>query len=502
MHNNVLYRKYRPRMYEQVVGQQINLQILKNIVINDEKVHALLFCGTRGTGKTTLAKIFAKSLLCHNFDQKSDLCGQCEQCLKKENENFSIIEIDAASNNGVDEVRNIRENIEIGTDSGKKIYIIDEVHMFSKSAFNALLKTIEEPPENVYFILATTEQDKIPDTILSRCLKLDFKLNNKKELFDYFKLICKHESLELTDEAIELVVHTANGSIRDGLSILEKIKMYNGQENQQMDNKIVGQIIGIIPIQEINAIVKAVTNNDPKEIKQLISQISEQSFSLSSFLEQLIIALENTKINYKIKEKVFELYLKLNQIHSNVLFFIKLTDALILNQALNNTAESKSTEVVTQEQTVQVIEVAQLDNYQLDEIDRIIELQMEDILNIATKQDKNTAQNKFEKLKNYRNQLEYVQVINCINEKCEIVAASANGIILTATSKPVVQFLEDNKNKLNKLLSNVYTYKLSYHILEHDKWLKIREEYIQKIQLKKQIEQARKDLLEVFNDKK
>ena len=217
-----LYRAYRPEVFDEILGQDHIVRILKNQINTDTTTHAYLFCGTRGTGKTTTARILAKGLNCLSEGERP--CGQCSACRAiKEGTFIDVIEIDAASNNSVDNIRELRESVKYPPAAGrKKVYIIDEVHMLSTGAFNALLKTLEEPPEYVVFILATTDPNKLPATILSRCLRLDFKRVPEKIMIDGMVGICREVGVEVSDSALRIIAANADGSVRDGLSILDQ----------------------------------------------------------------------------------------------------------------------------------------------------------------------------------------------------------------------------------------------------------------------------------------
>ncbi|MBQ7467020.1 MAG: DNA polymerase III subunit gamma/tau [Clostridia bacterium] len=224
-----LYRKYRPQNFDEMIGQKHIVQTLVNQIKNDKIGHAYLFCGSRGTGKTSTAKIFARAINCMH-PKNGNPCEECEACraLKASN-NIDILEIDAASNNGVDEIRDLREKVKYPPVNGKyKVYIIDEVHMLSPSAFNALLKTLEEPPAHAVFILATTEVHKLPATILSRCLRFDFGLLSVEELSGLLKKIFKQEGITAEDSAIEVIARAGEGSVRDTLSIADRCVSYSG----------------------------------------------------------------------------------------------------------------------------------------------------------------------------------------------------------------------------------------------------------------------------------
>lgn len=219
-----LYRVKRPEIFSEILGQEHIVKILRYQIKTDSVSHAYLFCGTRGTGKTTTARILAKALNCTS-DTEDKPCGICESCKAiKEGTFMDVVEIDAASNNGVENIRELRESVKYPPAVGKKkVYIIDEAHMLSTGASNALLKTLEEPPENVIFILATTEPNKLPQTILSRCMKLDFKRVSHSEIAEYMKEICYERGVDITDDGLNLLARASDGSVRDGMSILDQV---------------------------------------------------------------------------------------------------------------------------------------------------------------------------------------------------------------------------------------------------------------------------------------
>ena len=230
-----LYRAQRPEVFSEILGQEHIVKILKHQIATDSVNHAYLFCGTRGTGKTTTARILAKAVNC--LDGGDRPCGRCANCMAiKEGSFMDVMEIDAASNNGVENIRELRESVKYPPAVGrKKVYIIDEVHMLSTGAFNALLKTLEEPPENVIFILATTEPQKLPATILSRCMRLDFKRVPQNILVEGMGRICRDKGVNITDGALKLLANAADGSVRDGLSILDQV-LASGEKNVDREN--------------------------------------------------------------------------------------------------------------------------------------------------------------------------------------------------------------------------------------------------------------------------
>ena len=243
----VLYRKYRPKTLQEVAGQDIVVKILKNSLKNDKLSHAYLFSGPRGTGKTSIAKILARVINCSNPVDYSP-CNKCVSCTQKNN--VDIIEIDAASNNGVDEIRELKNKINLVPSFGKyKIYIIDEVHMLSIGAFNALLKTLEEPPAHAMFILATTEPHKIPVTILSRCQRLDFKKISEESIFKRLNEIVEKEKINIDPEAIKEIARLSDGGMRDAISMLDQASSYSDDKIELTD---IYEINGIITKKMMN----------------------------------------------------------------------------------------------------------------------------------------------------------------------------------------------------------------------------------------------------------
>lgn len=245
-----LYRAQRPEVFDEVIGQDHIVRILKHQIETGTVSHAYLFCGTRGTGKTTTARILAKAVNCLEapaMGQRGSVppCGHCANCMAIKNGTFmDVIEIDAASNNGVENIRELRESVKYPPAVGsKKVYIIDEVHMLSTGAFNALLKTLEEPPENVMFILATTDPQRLPQTILSRCMRLDFKRVPERVLIDHMARICREKGVEISESALRLLAANADGSVRDGLSILDQCLSAG---DKRLDRDVVLEFLGTV----------------------------------------------------------------------------------------------------------------------------------------------------------------------------------------------------------------------------------------------------------------
>lgn len=288
-----LYRKYRPSNFDEVVGQQPIIQTLKNAIVQNRIAHAYLFCGPRGTGKTSIAKIFAKMLNCE--DESNKPCGKCTNCKMVQNGSHpDIIEIDAASNNGVDEVRNLIDKVKYAPMQGKyKVYIIDEVHMMTTGAFNALLKTIEEPPAHVVFILATTEPNKVIPTIISRCQRFDFDKVSQKDIEKRLSIVCKEEKIEIDPEAISLIAQLADGGMRDSLSILDQCIAYCSS-NITVDN--VREIYGVLTTSDIGKLFEHLYAHEVDALIQQIQECSDKGMDLKRLTSDFITLLKESII--------------------------------------------------------------------------------------------------------------------------------------------------------------------------------------------------------------
>ena len=284
------YRKYRPASFDEMVGQRQIVQTLKNAVETGRVSHAYLFCGPRGTGKTSVAKIFARVLNCESPDHKP--CGKCENC-KAEN-HPDIIEIDAASNNGVEEVRDLIERVKYAPMLGKyKVYIIDEVHMMTQGAFNALLKTIEEPPAHVIFILATTEPNKVLPTIISRTQRFDFKKISEKDIEGRLMNVAKQEGIDLHPDAASTIASLCQGGMRDALSILDQSISYAGDHISAQD---VRAVYGVVSPDDIGRLFKNLSDHNMEDVISEIEQMYADGLDLTRFTADLISMLKNSLI--------------------------------------------------------------------------------------------------------------------------------------------------------------------------------------------------------------
>ena len=516
MKYQALYRKYRPKTFDDVYGQQIVVQTLKNVIKNNKLTHAYLFVGPRGTGKTSIAKIFAKTINClHPEDGLS--CEKCDICISNNsNENVDIIEMDAASNNGVDEIREIRNHITLlPTVSKYKIYIIDEVHMLTTGAFNALLKTLEEPPEHIIFILATTEPHKIPLTIMSRCQSFEFKPIPVATIKERLKYICAQENINIDDKSLNLIAEESNGGLRDAVSMLDQLNAYADGNIKYEDVLLLN---GRINDNEIEKFMTEMVNDDLNSVFTKIESWQEEGKNFIYICEDFIRFLRNELIKFKLENnsnivnligenKTIEVIMILNKISNDmkiskdkkVLFdvtIINITNILKNKQMFeNNTYTSKNIKIENKtpekveikEEKPQTVEVPikETKNYTL--YDELMNIRLNNTLGIADKKSKIKYENAVENLKNDISDLNKLKIINLLDDT-KITAGSKDGIILTTDSDNILHDLYDNMELLEESLESLLGKKVKVCILLDELWNKKRIIYVEKIKNKEKID--------------
>ena len=326
MSYTALYRKYRPDTFAGVIGQEHIVKTLKNQMKTDRVSHAYLFCGTRGTGKTSTAKIFAKAINCEH-PIEGEPCGECSPCKAvEEGRSVNVIEIDAASNNSVDNIREIREEVKYPPTEGKyKVYIIDEVHMLSQGAFNALLKTLEEPPAHVIFILATTDPQKVPVTILSRCQRFDFRRITSDDIVNTLMGYLEKENVEADEEAVRYISHIADGSMRDSLSILDQCLSFFYGERITLEKVI--DITGAVDTTVFFETAECLFKKDAKGLMDIVENVVMQGRDVKQFVSEIINHLRNLLVAISVKDP------------SNILDMSKENISKLKNQSGNTSAE-------------------------------------------------------------------------------------------------------------------------------------------------------------------
>ena len=516
MKYQALYRKYRPKTFDDVYGQQIVVQTLKNVIKNNKLTHAYLFVGPRGTGKTSIAKIFAKTINClHPEDGLS--CEKCDICISNNsNENVDIIEMDAASNNGVDEIREIRNHITLlPTVSKYKIYIIDEVHMLTTGAFNALLKTLEEPPEHIIFILATTEPHKIPLTIMSRCQSFEFKPIPVATIKERLKYICAQENINIDDKSLNLIAEESNGGLRDAVSMLDQLNAYADGNIKYEDVLLLN---GRINDDEIEKFMTEMANDDLNSVFTKIESWQEEGKNFIYICEDFIRFLRNELIKFKLENnsnivsligenKTIEVIMILNKISNDmkiskdkkVLFdvtIINITNILKNKQMFENTAyesknikiENKTPEKVEiKEEKPQTVEVPIKETKDYTLYDELMNIRLNNTLGIADKTSKIEYENAVENLKNDISDLNKLKIINLLDDT-KITAGSKDGIIFTTDSDNILHDLYDNMELLEESMESLLGKKVKVCILLDELWNKKRIIYVEKIKNKEKID--------------
>jgi len=297
-------RKYRPKRFSEVVGQDVAVRVLRNAVRLNKLSHAYLFAGPRGTGKTTLARILTKAVNCLQ-PEEGEPCGRCENCLSIDKGNFpDLIEIDAASNRGIDDVRAIRDAVSYAPIKGKyKVYILDEAHMLTREAFNALLKTLEEPPPKTIFVLCTTEYEKIMPTILSRCQRIIFTKLREEEIAGYLKVICEREGVECEEKALITIARLSDGGMRDAVSLLDQASTYG---EGKVNSEVLEEFLGIVSQERVRDFLKLLLNSETDQALAFIRDISQRGFNLTRFWDSLEEEIRNLILYKSLKnpEKV------------------------------------------------------------------------------------------------------------------------------------------------------------------------------------------------------
>ena len=525
-----LYRKYRPKTFDDVCGQEIVTTTLKNAIKYKKLTHAYLFIGPRGTGKTSIAKIFAKTINCENPNDGVS-CEKCDICkMSNNNENVDIIEMDAASNNGVDEVREIKNHVTfMPTFSKYKIYIIDEVHMLSAGAFNALLKTLEEPPKHVIFILATTEPQKVPLTIISRCQCFEFKSIPNNLIEDRIRYICKEEKIKISDDALKQIGNDSNGGLRDAIGLLDQLNSYtNGDITQEDVLKINGRVNNNI----FDQLFDYVLNGNIEELFNLSDSFNNEVKYYVLICEDLIKYLKNSLIEYQInsenklvgnigKEKVtkiiFEItdYIgRMRNLKEKKIFFDLLL-IRICNITETNVRISEEPKIIKNE--VELKEKPKKESNEennlikesvhvMDEkYDKYNELMRIRLNNILAQADRNSLKSYLEFIDNLEanlDNLEERQIYNLLLD-CNIVAGSSDGIVITTDSKILLEELYDNLFNIEKLISNKLGTKIIACFNFNEDWIKTSDVYRKKIKNKEKIELLdESEILKMISDTK
>lgn len=519
-----LYRKYRPSDFNSVYGQEEVVTVIKNAIFSNKISHAYLFCGPRGTGKTTIAKIIAKLVNCEHLEN-GEPCGKCYNCENFMNSN-DIVEIDAASNNGVDEIREIRDKINLVPSNAKyKVYIIDEVHMLTTQAFNALLKTLEEPPAHVIFILATTEPHKIPLTIASRCQKFRFSKINDSLIADRLKEIAGFENIEIDNDALFEIARLADGGMRDAINILDQLVAYS---NSKISLDDIYKVNGSVSYSDLYELLKAIIDNDKVKIIEFVDNIDKNGKETSKFVEEMIIFLKDVILyknanylssiemkndNIKLVSEIYsgrnlyDLIECLNNAqnvikfstHGSIVFLtsmLKFSDmnygkeVEIISREIKGPQKVILKEKSTSKSDFEAVdkEEAKEENISREIIDKKesnyseveVELRINNALALASKDILKDIKNKWNDIDEYIYEEDYSKSAGILKD-CNVVVASSEYVIIENKYDSVADRINENALDIEKLFEKVFDMKVFVVGISSSEWEKRRSKYISDI---------------------
>lgn len=515
-----LYRKYRPNNFDDVSGQEKVVAVIKNAIVNNKVSHAYLFSGPRGTGKTTIAKILARLVNCENLSSDGKPCGKCYSCVNYFNSN-DIVEIDAASNNGVDEIRELRDKINLVPSNSKyKVYIIDEVHMLTTQAFNALLKTLEEPPSHIIFILATTDPQKVPLTISSRCQKFQFSKLDVTKIVERLEQIVNSENIDIENDALFEIARLAEGGMRDAINILDQLVAY---KNDKITLEDVYLVNGSISYDDVLKLMNAIRLNDKIEIIKFIDFFDNSGKEVNKFVQELIVFLKdvilykNTGILTGIEVKnscvkyVADLYddvilynfiedlnetsnrIKFSS-HSSIIFmtavlkfsnnyFCEGTENIsreIIKKSFDNKKEQNKKEQLKENISREIIKANEASSMS----DKEIKVRINNSLALASKSFLQELKSNWNRIDDYIYDDSFSVVSGLLKDSVPVVGSSTNLIIVNRLDS-VVNRINENILLIEKLLKKIFNYNMQVVAIDEDTWCEEKNKYI--INLKKGI---------------
>ena len=511
MSYQALYRKYRPSTLNDVIGQDVVIQILKNALLNNKVCHAYMFSGPRGIGKTSIAKLLAKAVNCTNLED-GDACGKCENCVSiNEGSCPDIIEIDAASNNGVDEIREIKNKVNLVPNQLKyKVYIIDEVHMLSIGAFNALLKTLEEPPEHVIFILATTDLHKVPTTIISRCQCFEFHRISNVNIVNRLKYICEAENIRIEDNVLEMIANLSDGGLRDAVGMLDKLNAYS---NSSITIDDFEKVNGIVSKEQKIQFLNYIQASDISNTINFLDSIYDNGKDFVLFVQDLLYLCKDLIINYYINNDsqydsnfLISFSILLNDLLKEIKFSsdIKtIVEIYFLNymnknaniqnnekiEAKNDISIPKSSEDIKNTEKIDINdnnshleskiisrEIISDDN--LVQNGKINDMIVNNCFARADKNEKRMFESKWNSLNDYALDSEYGAAA-CFISDGKIRAVGFGEIILSFNYESMINRGFSMILKIQKLLEKIYQKHYDVALLTDDEWNQEKEKYIQ-----------------------
>lgn len=516
-----LYRKYRPSDFDSVYGQEEVVTVIRNAILNNKISHAYLFSGPRGTGKTTIAKIIAKLVNCEHLENGKP-CGKCYNCLNFSNSN-DIVEIDAASNNGVDEIREIRDKINLVPSNAKfKVYIVDEVHMLTNQAFNALLKTLEEPPSHVIFILATTEPHKIPLTIASRCQKFRFSKIDDNKVVDRLKEISEFEGISCDDDAYYEIARLSDGCMRDAINLLDQLVAYSDSHITLED---IYKVNGSVSYNDINELLNFIYINNKTKIIEFVDNFDKSGKEINKFIEELIIYIKDiilyknagflTNISTKndnikdiadvFSDKVLYMLVDMLNItqnsvktssHGSILFMTSIlnfaekinvqeqcNNSIIQGQdgVNNNDYTSKNVDMENKIISREIISYENnVDSSNISELKIDLDGRINNALAGASKDILKTFKSKWNLINDYLFDEKFSSVCGLLKDS-NVVVSSSEYVIISNKLSSVASRINYNSEIIEELIEKIFDSKVKVVAVSIEEWNRIKSEYIYNI---------------------
>ena len=524
-----LYRKYRPKNFDDFIDQDNVKRILVNSIKNNKISHAYLFAGPRGIGKTSMAKIFAKAVNCMEFEKHDDVCDECENCIECNENSVDIIEIDAASNNGVDQIRDLKNKISIVPSVLKyKVYIVDEVHMLTNSAFNALLKTLEEPPGYVIFILATTEFYEVPETIVSRCQCFNFSRISLNSLMKRLRFIADSEKIKVDDDTLREIAEFSNGGLRDAIGVLDKLNSFTNGNIKSEDFKAINNLVSN---EDIKKLYTSIVDNDKKEVLSVLEKVNLDGYDFKNLIERLMVYIrDNLANNINDNKNINNIDIKLVSCLNDLLIELKqsltpyiISQVRILDFMINNFEKSvqctptnlqdQGVQCTTEEQKIISREIKKEEpkestksvslskkksDYTINE--EVRTNLINNALASANKLKKEEFVDKWKNLDSFYVDKKYAKMAQLLSDTFPMVVGNEY-MILTTEIDAIMQNIYKKINLCEELINKLSNDNIRIVIVLNDEFNTIKDKYVKDLKagIKYEVIDEKKDLIEFNN---